>query len=235
MTTYNRDNEVIFEPEDEKSEFPNQTKVLRPKKYKTKMTAKRKSKVKRTIVKTLILLMIVISALGFGTYKVNEWFNTHTIKWQSPIQTPVWVEERPEATSGHDAIKEAQAKEINFEGADFIHKTEPEVRTSTNTDSTRHLEDAELEQLVAKVHILESSAGKNDGCKTKGLGYNGYGYRQNNREWKCFKSYDEVKGYVKALFAERIPQMGLSTALCYYNTGVKTSNCDYYNNYLKLN
>ncbi len=224
MPIYEKDEPIPgFEPEDEVA-FPNQTKVLRPKKYKTKTTPRRKSKIKRTIIKTLIFLTLIIGALGYGTYKVNEWFNTHTIKWQSPVQTPIWIEER--TASGHEAIKEAEAKEINFDGADFIHKTEAVPDPNTEAKPA-------LSEVVRKVYQLESSGGKNDGCRAKGL-YNGYGYGQSTFTWNCFQSHDEVTAKVSSWFETRIPTMGLSTALCYYNTGHKVTDCDYYQKYLKL-
>jgi len=80
--------------------------------------------------------------------------------------------------------------------------------------------------------ILESSGGKYVNCPAGT--YNGYGYRQNKREWKCFPTQAEVVGYVKELMAERIKSMGLPTALCYYQSGHKVSNCEYYRKFLKL-
>lgn len=227
MPTYDKDNNLIFDPEPEVDQpvLPNQVKVLRPKKYKTKMTAKRKSNIKRTLIKTAIVLTILVSAITYGTYQVSRWFEKNTIKWQSPIQTPVWIEPREQPASRHDVIKEAEAKEIDFSGATFIQKQD---ETTAKPDQALPLQD-----IVYKVYRLESSAGVNDGCRAKGL-FNGYGYRQNKREWKCFGSHEEVTKYVTDLFAERIPKMGLSTALCYYQSGYKVADCEYYQKFLAL-
>lgn len=92
-----------------------------------------------------------------------------------------------------------------------------------------------IKQVVDAVHILESSGGKNDGCKKKGL-INGYGYAQHGsgKVWTCFDSHTEVRALVEKWYSKRIPELGLSTALCYYNTGYKLQECPYYQNFLKV-
>jgi len=92
-----------------------------------------------------------------------------------------------------------------------------------------------IEQIVNAVHLLESSGGKNDGCKKKGL-INGYGYAQHGSGdvWTCFKSHAQVRALVEQWYEKRVPELGLSTALCYYNTGHKLQDCTYYRNFLKV-
>lgn len=230
MTIYNGDEPIPgYDPEDEETTaFPKQVKVLRPKKYKTKTTPKRKSKIKRTIVKTLIILVLIIGAVGYGTYKVNEWFNTHTIKWQSPIQTPVWIESRSvsELQAGHEVIQEAKA--INFDGANFIRKDRADVGT-TGTSESKILGRHDIQLIVSRVYRLESSGGKNDSCRAKGT-YNGYGFAPGT----CYKTHEIVEAKVTDWFNTKLQTLDLPTALCYYNIGYKVSDCTYYQNYLKL-
>lgn len=226
MTTYNKDNEIIFEPEQEKL-FPNQIKTPRPKKAKANMTAKRKSQIKRKLIKITIIAVIVLSTLTCGTYYINKWFESHTIKWQSPIQTPVWVEPRAmqELPLRHNIVKEAKAEGVG------TPVTDSKASGAVVQESIQY----SSEQIVKTVFKLESSSGKHDGCVTKGLGYNGYGYRQNSTEWKCFGSREEVAGYVAWQFEKYLKTMDLETALCYYNTGSKIKGCQYYKNFLKYN
>lgn len=216
-----------FQPEEETNIFSNQKPIVLPPKQsgKRKLTTKRKQQLKTKLIKYTIFLVIILGVSGYGLYKINEWFNYHTFKFQTPIilQSPLNIESRgelQEVSSGHNLVPEAEAKEIDFTGANFISSV-PSPKSERIVD------------VVRKVYQLESSSGKNDGCREKGL-YNGYGYRQNKKEWKCFGSHEEVTKYVTDLFAERIPVMGLSTSLCYYQSGYKTQDCEYYQKFLKI-
>lgn len=90
-------------------------------------------------------------------------------------------------------------------------------------------------ELMWKVYGLESTWGKNDGCREKGQ-YNGWGYGQSTFTWNCFDSLQIVAGKVNAWFNKYIIEEGYSVpeALCYYNTGTRQPNCMYYQNYLSL-
>jgi ATP-dependent Clp protease ATP-binding subunit ClpA len=88
--------------------------------------------------------------------------------------------------------------------------------------------DSEVEKIADTIFTLESSKGVNDGCVRKGLGFNGYGFRQNSREWKCFESRDEVRDLVNDWIKDK-QKKGMATdeMLCWYNTGLHTSSCWY--------
>lgn len=92
----------------------------------------------------------------------------------------------------------------------------------------------DYEELADKIFQLESSSGRNDGCKKQGL-VNGYGYRQNTRSFKCYDNQVEVRNIVIGWFRNHLENgMDIATALCYYNTGHKVNDCNYYKNYQKL-
>jgi hypothetical protein len=245
---YEKDQPILgFEPEEEGPAFPNHNPIELPKKRKAKMQPRRLAKIKRALIKYSIIAAILTAVVGYGTYKVNEWFNTHTIKWQSPIQTPVWVEAR-EPASRHDVITEAKA--INFEGANFIAKTVDEGRRDvpniqervqgSNTEVQNIQTGPTIAEVVATVYRLESSGGKNDSCKKNGL-YNGYGFAPGT----CYKSHAEITNKVKAWFEKNIPKHGLARSLCGYNLGFSSkylSDCinqsadyPYYRDFLTLN
>jgi hypothetical protein len=86
-----------------------------------------------------------------------------------------------------------------------------------------------IDQIVDAVHILESSGGVKDGCIAKGK-INGFGFAQHGSRdvWNCYKNYAQVRALVEQWFAEKVPDMGEATALCYYNLGKKVDDCDYY-------
>lgn len=89
-----------------------------------------------------------------------------------------------------------------------------------------------LAPLLKTVYFLESTSGKNDSCKSEGK-YNGYGYRQNTFEWKCFNSFEEVTEYVNAWYEERLKENGnnIVEAVCYYNSGIAgQKSCKYSDN-----
>lgn len=79
-----------------------------------------------------------------------------------------------------------------------------------------------------KIYRLESSEGKNDSCKQKGL-YNGYGYIPGT----CYTSHLEVRALVQG-WIKNHQSMGLPQMLCYWNSGKASENCEYYQKYLKL-
>lgn len=90
--------------------------------------------------------------------------------------------------------------------------------------------------ILWQVYKIESSRGKMDGCRKKGL-YNGFGYGQPdsamaNGTGACYKTFEEVVGKVDAWFTKR-EQEGLTIieSLCYYNTGHKLKECPYYDKY----
>lgn len=94
---------------------------------------------------------------------------------------------------------------------------------------------ARVAHLVKAIYVLESSGGKNDGCVRDGRGVNGFGYRQNKREFVCFDSHERVEGLVTRWVEDKLEKnYTIPELLCYYNQGERVKMCPYYNNYLKL-
>lgn len=89
------------------------------------------------------------------------------------------------------------------------------------------------EEILPKIHILESSGGKNDSCKLKGL-VNGYGYSQHKTSWRCYKSKEAVEKDVAEWFEENLQKYTLAESLCLYQSGYSVGNCGYYKKYLTL-
>jgi hypothetical protein len=84
-----------------------------------------------------------------------------------------------------------------------------------------------IADIIPKIYQLESSGGKNDSCKQKGL-VNGYGYGTWTNHLTCFDSKEEVENKVVAWFEEKLQTYSLAESVCLYNTGRATSDCLYY-------
>ena len=120
--------------------------------------------------------------------------------------------------------------------------TQPASMTFTNETKQAEAEELpviaepvgpNIDEIVSKVYQLESSSGQNDGCKARGM-VNGYGWHQSKFDWKCYKTHDEVKGYVTDWFKDKLENMTVEESLCYYNTGKVQSTCDYLEKYNEL-
>jgi hypothetical protein len=132
----------------------------------------------------------------------------------------------------------------NMQWVGFWEEIERSVLSPTaHAESAKVLTDMEiidqykLAPVLHSIYMLESTEGKNDGCKEDGK-VNGYGYRQNSSEHKCFDSFEKLTFYVNADFEKRLSENGnnLIEAVCYYNTGVPNqSTCgDYSENFMSV-
>ena len=96
-------------------------------------------------------------------------------------------------------------------------------------------EKSEVESIADTIYKLESSNGKND-KKCERIGeHNGYGYGQGANKNFCLASDEEMRALVIDWIKDK-QKKGFDTAslVCYYNTGIKTNNCQYYENYKRL-
>lgn len=179
-----------------------------------------KSKIKTKAI--LSLLVFIFIFLGLFAYLVNEYIDTHTFKFQSPItiQSPMIVKRQVKT------ISPLSKKSVKSKKQALI----PVVYAEDNKKEDNY----EVSQIVDTIFTLESSRGKNDGCRDAGL-WNGYGYSQSTFSWKCYQTQEEVTNLVSDWVKDKISK-GYTTAelLCYYNTGVREEGCNYYNNFLKL-
>jgi hypothetical protein len=110
---------------------------------------------------------------------------------------------------------------------------EPVVPEKTDMEI---IEQYKLSPLLKTVYFLESTSGKNDGCKDEGK-FNGYGYAQSKTSWKCYDSFEQVTERVNEWYEERLSTNGnnIIEAVCYYNTGVQhQSVCPYSENFASV-
>ena len=163
----------------------------------------------------------LFALLTLSVYGAYSFFTTY--KLQSPILLQSPIKKIVNKIISPVASPSAKTTMIRKVYAQEIEKPQEEA-SSIEIDYS----------LVANgIFGLESTWGKNDGCRNKGL-YNGYGYRQNSFEWVCYETQEEVRGHVISRIKELTKTMDLETAMCYYNTGHKTKGCKYYQNYLSI-
>ncbi len=108
-----------------------------------------------------------------------------------------------------------------------------EVNISPVGSDSAKLKTLDIGEIADKIYTLESSQGKNDGCRKLGL-YNGYGFSQSAFSWKCFSSHEEVRQLVIDWLIDNISKYGLEQALCRYNIGEITNDCKYVVDYKNL-
>lgn len=160
------------------------------------------------VVVPLVFTLLFIGVLWFAEVYA-DWRKTH--EWQFPI---VWIgftrEIEPEVISPISGISEKTEKEI--------------------------MKQYPLRALLETVYFLESTEGRNDGCRNEGK-VNGFGYAQSNHTWQCFDSFEEVVSKVNNWFVERLAVNGndVAEALCYYNTGfANQKTCTYSQNFMSV-
>lgn len=87
--------------------------------------------------------------------------------------------------------------------------------------------------ILWRIYGLESSYGRNDGCKAHG-GFNGFGFAQNTSTWNCFDSFTEVVDRVDTWLDRELATKTLAQSLCIYNQGIDESTCPYAQHFLGL-
>jgi len=188
-------------------------------------------KIKTTFAALAILLLIAgtvqtVITIGafFDTYKIVR----HTVI-ELKINPPFTIEERelispitPEATS---SAKVEEPKEQTFNIVSVVHAQES---VASETD---------YKHIASFIRMRESSNGKptndrtalHNKCAAKGM-TNEYGY--NPQAVHCFPDEATAQNKIVSWFQEKTETMTLATALCFYNTGTKLSDCKYYQDYL---
>jgi len=109
-----------------------------------------------------------------------------------------------------------------------------EAKVAVKTDM-EVIESYKLAPVIKTIYFLESTSGKADGCKEEGK-FNGYGYRQNSAEWKCYDSFEQVTDKVNEWLEERLAYNGnnIVEAVCFYNKGIAgLKSCDYSDNFVR--
>jgi hypothetical protein len=165
-------------------------------------------------------LFILILCLGCIGWTTAYWL------WQ-PIRAEanqVWQDYQTRQLNKGigGSVKEETPKTESYVPADsaevhYVASREVELNSPPSTS---------VEEILPKIYQLESSGGKNDLCRQKGL-VNGYGFAQNKFTWRCYKTKAEVEKEVAEWFTKNLQNKTLAESLCYYNQGIITSDCEY--------
>ena len=179
-----------------------------------------KQKAKRLVRKAsksfwnkFVLIILALATVIYLITKFNNWSVKHEIIWQSPIilRVPVYIKE----------VKPV-IKIKTVEVTPAPKKTEKEI-----IDGTKHAE------VLWKIYGLESTWGKNDGCRTNGEGFAGFGVMYEGKVI-CYPTFEKAVERAEHWLVQLGVDKDLASALCTWNTGVKQPNCKYYQSYLSL-
>lgn len=188
---------------------------------KTKEEIQKENKRLRMVILGGVVLGIIWSVL------VGWFFSNYYLRSPIILQSPVMERypkvsptPKPQRKAGKSVVPVVVAKEEVKEPI----SDEERVKMAKNGD------------ILWKVYGLESTWGRNDGCRDQGR-FNGFGYGQNGNVWNCFESFEEVVLKVDKWFSSRLSKNGgdMVEALCFYNLGQgNLSNCQYYQKFLSL-
>jgi hypothetical protein len=114
-------------------------------------------------------------------------------------------------------------------GSTFIQINAEPVSASSDVEPVAVAEDESpqfsVQEIADKIYILESSGGKNDSCRLKGM-WNGYGYFVYDKNNRCFESQAEVRVIVEKWFLDKLQEYSLPEAVCGYNLGFQSPNLE---------
>lgn len=166
---------------------------------------------------SLSMLSALVLGTVVGVYKVQDYFASNRVEFHLPlsIATQKVVEITPVKT-----------------GQVLAAVVEP-VKVKTDMEI---IEGYKLAPFIKGIYFLESTSGKNDWCKSSGQ-FNGFGYRQNSHEKKCYKDFESVTDEVNEWLEDRLSTNGndIVEAVCYYNTGYSGKAwCEYSQNFLSF-
>ena len=108
------------------------------------------------------------------------------------------------------------------------------AKTAIYKDTRSSSKQDDIETIVSKIHILESSQGKHNfpKCRSKGL-FNEYGFGTYGKNYKCFQKGKDREA-VKDWFEDKLETKSISQAVCLYNEGASKKDCPYYRDYLSI-
>lgn len=166
-------------------------------------------------------VIIAVALLTVWTVLVTYFFDNYR------LQSPIVIDLRSPVRERYISPVSVGVTATPISNDEDQKGVTPTITPTPNESALAHPE------ILEKVYTLESSGGKNDGCRDEGK-YNGFGYGQNKYVWNCFDSLEEVQQKVDAWFSKHLADKTLAQALCYYNTGHVIDTCEYYELYMSL-
>lgn len=188
---------------------------------KPKETAPTKKKRKYTAQK-LIALMLLIALVSIEAiaifWCVWAWGQYNILNVRSPLimQSPVvWNK------------KQVEAQEARIKPEPIDPKTKQEI-----------IYGGGYGDIVSKFHILESGGGTapeghHRECEQQGKS-NEFGYFAGGNRNFCFETFEDSVEEISRWLESNLNEMPLPIVVCYYNTGVVKSDCEYLQSYNAL-
>ena len=165
------------------------------------------------IARFFLVMVLVVTGVAYTAEWYVDWRAGH--EWQFPAKWIGMVRSIERTVVGQNANAGA---------------SEP----VTPMTDMQVIEQYHLSPAIKTIYFLESTSGQKDGCKDTGM-VNGYGYRQNSGEWKCYPTFEQVTDKVNEWLEDRLAMNGnnLVEAICFYNKGIQGMNvCDYSENFM---
>lgn len=187
----------------------------RKRKKKEKVEEVKKPDVWKRVKLMFVGIVMLFIGVAYCAERYVYWRAGH--QWQFPL---VWI----------GMVREIVTHNINPATGEVARKPMTDIEV---------IEQYRLAPYLKSMYQLESSKGKNDGCKDQGK-FNGYGFMQNGNDWVCYESFEEVTELVNAWLEDHLTEFGndLSTTLCHYNlgsvNGIIPNNCDYSYNFMTV-
>jgi hypothetical protein len=177
---------------------------------KEEVVVKKERHIKAKLALTLIVVALIFTGVAYCAERYADWRAGH--QYQSPVVLREFFKDIERQGTGTAKAEEVALTDVELIGQ---YRLAPVIKT---------------------VYFLESTSGKNDGCRDEGK-FNGFGYAQNTAVWKCYDTFKEVADRVNEWFEDRLGSNGnnLVEAACFYNKGIQGMRvCDYSENFMSV-
>ncbi len=187
---------------------------------------KKYPKIKR-IFYSGVILTAAITAIVYGL-KFNEWSAKHKIVVQWPVvfRSPVMIVTRPTTV-------------VNLPAKPLIR---PVLAKEAGASATLSEKDIILSKVhgvtLWKIYMLESTRGKNDGCRNSGNGFGGFGVKDDKQKVVCYPDFKTAVDRAEYWLIQDGVDRNTVKALCVWSNHLaeyeKTGTCSYYESYISL-
>lgn len=165
------------------------------------------------LIAILIGLCYLLVSCVYTGHSVYTYLTSHSFEWRTPFQNPLII--KPLNLKPQLNIPVQKAKPIT-------QYTEKQIVMKSKYGP-----------ILWKVYGLESTWGKNDYCRNRGLGYAGFGVLADG-QIVCYRSFSDAVARAEYWLLKNWDRKSLAVTLCRWNTGKGSETCPYYESYLSL-
>ena len=187
-----------------------------------------------TSVKVKILCILtggILAGLVFMILfmRVSAWYDVNKVSFQLPIifRSPILIEKRkPIEIKVPVVVTPTPTPPFRKEGDSIV----PNKQTRSEYDIVMASNHGEV---LWKIYMLESTRGKNDGCRNNRQGYAGFGVMYAG-EVVCYPTFEKAVERANYWLTNLGVDKNLASALCMWNTGKPNTSCSYYQSFIDL-